>query len=300
MIKNTWTIFKKEFFSYFETAMGYIYLVVFLLVSVGLYITPFFTFPRADMRSFFSVLPIFLCVFMPAITMRQWAEERKANTLEMLLTFPMRPLELVLGKFFASLAFYCLALIGTGTIPLMLVSLGNPDLGTIFSAYLGAVLLGAFFLSLGLFISGLSKDQVVAFVVTLMLCFGLFLIGTDFFAAYFDSVLTGLGSFLSVVAGVTGHFEAFGRGVIELGDILFFLVWIVIFLVLNGLSLERRRRPGAQMIFNAAVIMSLVIGLLFNWLLADRSLGRFDLTENKIFTISEASKDILASLKAPV
>ena len=299
-MKNLLTIFKKELFSYFETAMGYIYLIVFLLISVGLYITPFFTFPRADMRYFFSILPIMLCVFVPAITMRIWAEERKSNTLEMLLTFPMRSYELVLGKFFASLAFYCLALIGTGTIPLMLVILGSPDLGAIFSAYLGALLLGSFFLSLGIFISGLTRDQIVSFVVSLLFCFGLFLIGTEVFSAYIDGVLPGLGGVLADILGVTKHFDSFGRGVIELGDVLFFCVWTVIFLLLNGMALETRQRRGAGTVFSGAVVMFLIIGLLLNGLITDRSLGRLDLTQGKIYTISEASADILAQLPAPV
>src|SRR5690606_27115488 len=106
---------------------GYIFMIVFLLISVGLYITSFFTFPVADMRSFFSNLPILLCVFIPAVTMRIWAEERKENTWEMLLTFPMKARELVLGKFLAVLAFFALTLAATVTVPIMLARLGNPD-----------------------------------------------------------------------------------------------------------------------------------------------------------------------------
>jgi ABC-type sugar transport system permease subunit len=103
-------------------------MMVFLVLSVGLYMTPFFTVLNADMRAFFTTLPIILCIFLPAVTMRLWAEERKQNTWEMLLTFPMRPRELVLGKFVACLVFFLLTLAGTLTIPLMLVWLGNPDL----------------------------------------------------------------------------------------------------------------------------------------------------------------------------
>ena len=124
-------------------------MIVFLLLSVGLFMTPFFTLLVADMRSFFNTLPLIMCIFLPAVTMRIWAEERKQNTWEMLLTFPMQSHELVLGKFFAGLVFFVIALAGTLTIPWMLAALGNPDFGTIAAAYLGAILLGRFLPGVG-------------------------------------------------------------------------------------------------------------------------------------------------------
>src|ERR687891_455811 len=120
-MRNLWTIFRRELAAYYSSAIGYIFMIVFHILSVGLFITPFFTFPDADMRPFFSTLPIILGIFLPAVTMRLWAEERKQNTWEMLLTFPMRPHELVLGKFFASLVCFLGALATTLIIPLMLV-----------------------------------------------------------------------------------------------------------------------------------------------------------------------------------
>src|SRR5919108_3962216 len=163
-MRNLWTILRRELAAYYESAIGYIFMIVFLILSVGLFITPFFTVLSADMRAFFTTLPIILCIFLPAVTMRLWAEERKQNTWEMLLTFPMRPHELVLGKFSASLMFFLSALAGTLTVPLMLAVLGTPDPGPIFGAYCGALLLGAFFLSFGLFISALCRDPIVSFV----------------------------------------------------------------------------------------------------------------------------------------
>ncbi len=202
-MRNLWTIFRRELAAYYHSAIGYIFLIVFLLLSVGLFITPFFTFLNADMRAFFVTLPIIMCIFLPAVTMRLWAEERKLNTWELLLTFPMRPHELVLGKFLASLVFFLSALVGTLTIPVMLFALGNPDPGPIIGAYLGTVLLGAFFLALGLFISGLCTDQIVAFVVSLLACFTVFLVGTGFISSYLDSAWPGLGTFLADVLGMT-------------------------------------------------------------------------------------------------
>lgn len=299
-MNNLLTIARRELRAYWESAIGTIFVIVFLLVSVGLFISPFFTYPRAEMRQFFGILPIILCVFIPAVTMRLWAEDRKENTWEMLLTFPMETWQLVGGKFLASLVFYAVALAGTATIPIMLAWLGDPDPGPIFCAYLGSLLLGGMFLAMGLFFSGLFKDQIVAFVITLLACFAVFLFGTEFFTTILDGVHPGLGTTLADLVGVTGHFNSFGRGVIELGDLLFFLAWIGVFLFLNGFYLEGRSRPGVRTVFGTAVVLSVAIGLVFNWVISGQSLARFDMTQDKIYTVSQATKSILSKLKVPV
>ncbi|MCP4643133.1 MAG: ABC transporter permease subunit [bacterium] len=299
-MKNMLTIFRRDLASYFKSPVGYIFMIVFLLISVGLYITSFFTFPMADMRGYFANLPILMCVFIPAVTMRVWAEERKENTWEMLLTFPMRGRELVLGKFFATVVFFALTLLATISVPIMLAWLGNPDNGTILSGYLGTLLLGAFFLSIGIFFSGLCKDQIVAFVVTLLACFAVFLLGTNFIAAFIDDAVPGLGSLLSQLVGMMDHYGSFTRGVIEVGDVLYFVAWTSLFLVLNSLYIEGRQRPGVRVTFSMAVVMCLAIGLAFNWLLTGTSIKRWDMTEDKIYTVSDASGRILAKLKSPV
>lgn len=299
-MKNILTIFRRDFTAYFTSPIGYIFMIVFLLISVGLYMTTFFAFPVADMRGFFSNLPVLLCVFIPAVTMRVWAEERKENTWEMLLTFPMRARELVLGKFLATLAFFALALAATCTVPIMLASLGNPDNGALFTGYLGTLFLGAFFLAIGIFFSALCKDQIVAFVVTLLACFAIFLVGTDFVAAQMDSWFDGLGTLLRDAVGLSEHYEAFLRGVIELTDILYFLVWIVLMLILNMMFIEGRSRAGMRVTFSAAVAICVGIGLAFNWLIAGQSIARADVTEDKIYTVSPATGRILTNLEAPV
>ena len=296
---NVLAIMRRDLGAYFTSPIGYIFMMVFVTMSVGLYITSFFAFPVADMRPYFDNLPIFLCVFIPAVTMRIWAEERKENTWEMLLTFPMQAWELVLGKFIAAALFFALTLFATITVPAMLFSLGNPDTGAIFSGYFGTFLLGAFFLALGIFFSGFFKDQIVAFVVTLLTCFLFLLVGTDFIASYIDDRVSGLGTLLSDVFGVFAHYDAFTRGVIDLADVVFFGVWTVIFLGLNVLYIDGRNRPGARSIFSMAVVLCLGIGLLFNWLMVGQSLARIDMTEDKIYTVSTASKNILETLDAP-
>lgn len=299
-MNNIKAIMRRDLGAYFTSPVGYIFMMVFVTISVGLYITSFFSFPMADMRPYFDNLPLLLCVFMPAVTMRVWAEERKENTWEMLLTFPMEARELVLGKFFAAFIFFALTLLSTVTVPAMLISLGKPDLGAIFGGYFGTLLLGAFFLSMGIFFSGFFKDQIVAFAVTLLTCFSFFLVGTSFIASYIDDRMPGLGSLLSDLLGLFGHYGPFTRGVIDLADVVYFLVWTAVFLVLNVMYIDGRNRPGARAIFTGSLVMSIAIGLLFNFLMAGTSLLRFDLTQDKIYTISQASKNILSELDTPV
>ena len=299
-MKNVLTILRRDLGTYFTSPIGYIFMIVFALLSVGLFMTPFFTFPQADMRPFFETLPVLLCIFIPAVTMRVWAEERKENTWEMLLTFPMKAWELVVGKFMACFVFFALTLAGTFTIPLMLARLGNPDFGAIFGGYFGTLLMGAFFLSFGVLISGFFKDQIIAFVVTLLGCTAIFALGTDFVSTYLDSACSGLGTLLSTIIGVTGHYDTFTRGVIELTDLLYFLVWTGLLLFLNTIYIEGRSRPNVRAIFSLATALSIGIGLGFNWLLIGESLMRVDTTQDKIYTISESSKKLLAELQHPV
>ncbi|HQE81505.1 MAG TPA: Gldg family protein [Candidatus Hydrogenedentes bacterium] len=299
-MKNIKTVVLRDLGAYFTSPVGYIFVIVFLAMSVGIFMTSFFTFPVADMRNFFANLPIILCVFIPAVTMRVWAEERKENTWELLLTFPMRARELVLGKFIATLVFYVITLAATFTVPLMLVVLGDPDRGVLFGGYMGATLLGAMFLAMGLFFSGFCKDQIVAFVVTLLACFAVFLVGTNFIAGYIDGFFPGLGSALSQMAGLIDHYNAFIRGVVEVADVLYFLGWTTLFLVLNALYIEGRSRPGIRLQFGTAIALCLGIGMALNWLTIDTSIYRFDLTEDQIYTVSPAAKRILSQVKRPV
>lgn len=294
------TIFRRETAAYFNSAIAYIFIIVFILLNGGLFMTQFFLYGRADMRPFFNALPFFLAIFLPAVTMRLWAEERRGNTLELLLTFPMNTADLVLGKFFASLIFYLTTLVGTLSIPVMLRFLGNPDMGAIFGAYAGSLLLGSFFLAVGIFVSGLCRDQIVAFILSMMICFSLHLIGTEFVASSIDGWIPGMGTLLRHFIGSARHFDSFAKGVIDGRDVFYFFTGTVIFLVLNGFWLEGRLRPKAKTIFATAVAVSAGIFFFGNWLFAGVPLGRFDLTEGQIYTVAPATKKILRELKAPV
>lgn len=299
-MRNVVAILRRDLGAYFTSPIGYIFIMVFVTMSVGLYVTSFFVFPIADMRPYFENLPLMLCIFIPAVTMRIWAEERKENTWEMLLTFPMRAWELTVGKFLAAMMFYVLTLAATFTVPMMLISLGSPDAGVIASGYFGTLLMGACFLALGILFSGFFKDQIVAFVITLMTCFLFFLLGTDFIASYIDGRVSGLGSLLSDVFGVFGHYQPFVRGIVDLADVLFFAIWAGLFLALNVIFIDGRNRPGARVMFLTIAAICLAIGMLFNYLMAGTSIKRFDVTEDKIHTISPSSKAILAETDSEI
>ena len=289
---------------YFDSPIAYVFILVFLVLSTSLFLflPPFFTFPRAEMTALFGWLVPVLCIFIPAITMRVWAEERKENTWEMLLTFPVNPVVLVLGKYLAAVAFYLLALASTWTIPVMLVSLGSPDPGPIVSGYLGGILLGSLFIALGVFISGLCKDQVIAFVMTFLVCTLVALLGWDTFATILDGSLANLelGTRLKNLVGMTGRYIPFTQGVIEIGYVLYFLLWIGLFLFLNGTYLEGRSRPHVRGIFAGIVGLCVLIGMAFAAVTSDMTLGRFDMTQDKIYTVQEATKEILRDLRVPV
>ena len=235
-------IFKREFRAYFYSPIAYVFSVIFILLNTGLYMFHFFFFGNADMRAFFSTLPLTLgLIFIPAISMRLWSEENKLGTIELLLTLPMKTESIVLGKFLASLVFYLTALAGTLTIPIVLLALGKPDFGPIAGGYFGAIMLGAFFLSIGIFISTFFSDQIVSLIITSLACGFLVLIGWGYVPMVVDGWIPGLGQFLYDYVGVTRHFNDIERGVIAIKSIVYFLSFTGLFLYLNAKALERRK-----------------------------------------------------------
>lgn len=299
-MKNVLTIFGRELRAYFNSAIAYIFIIVFLLITVGLFMTQFFIVSNADMRWLFSLLPVVLAIVLPAVTMRLWSEDRSRNTLELLLTFPVKTSELVAGKYLASLVFYCIALLATVPVPVMIGILGNPDPGSILGQYCGALFMGGFYLAIGLFVSGFCKDQIVAFIISMMACFTFFLVGAEFTVASIEGWVPGLGELLRSTFGMIGHYASFERGVIDTRDILYFIIGAAIFLVLNGLWLESRLRPKAATFFAVTSLVGLAIFAVGNYLISDTPIGRFDLTEGRIYTVSPETGSILRGLEAPV
>jgi len=240
-VNGTMTVFRREFAAYFNSPIAYIFIIAFLVLNGGLFMTSFFLGGTADLRSFFGTLPVFLIFFIPAVSMRLWAEDKRLGTFELLMTLPLRSADVMLGKYLAAFAFYIVALLGTLPMPLMVNVLGNPDGGAIWSGYLGAALLGALYLAIGMFTSGLMRDQISAVILGIMACFLVFIVGQDFVAAVIDGWLPGLGSFLQNYLGLAGHYDMLLRGVFALGDFVYFAGLTAVFLALNTLWLEGRK-----------------------------------------------------------
>jgi len=240
-MRNAMVIARREFAGYFNSPIAYIFIIVFLLLTGLLFMLNFFLVGQADMRGYFGSLPLLLTFFIPAISMRLWAEDQRQGTFELLMTLPMQPSEVMLGKYLSALGFFAVTLAGSLPIPIMLNALGNPDNGVIVSGYLGTLLMGALYLSVGIFTSGLMRDQISAFILGVMACLIMWLLGQTFVAAVFDGWVDGLGRMLQQYLGMTSHFEPMLRGVVAIGDLIYFLALTGLFLVLNALWLEGRK-----------------------------------------------------------
>jgi len=236
-MKNMTPILKRELGGYFNSPIAYIFITVFLGLSGWLFFKTFFIVGEASLRMFFGILPWVFLFFIPAITMRLWAEEKKSGTMELLMTFPVTDAEAVLGKYFASLLFLVMSLVLSFIIPIFVALLGDPDPGQIVGGYVGAVLMGGAFLAIGLFISSLTENQIVAFIVSVVFVFGLFILGEDFVLFGIPDWLVPVFSFI----GLGGHYDSISRGVIDSRDVIYYVSVIVFFLYLNVKSIEHRK-----------------------------------------------------------
>lgn len=222
--------------SYFNSPIAYIFIGVFLVVGNWLFFNSFFIISQASMRGYFDILPWIFLFLSPAVTMRLWSEEKKSGTIEFLLTLPITDWQAVLAKFFSSLAFLFLTLLLSLSLPITIAYLGNIDAGPIIGGYLGALFLGGAYLALGLFISGLTKNQIIAFVLALMACFAMFIVGADFVLAGAPAFAVPTMKFL----GLGSHFYNIGKGVIDTKDIIYYVSFIFLFLWLNAQMIRKR------------------------------------------------------------
>jgi ABC-2 type transport system permease protein len=236
-------VMRRELRSYFVTPLAYVFIVIFLLLAGALtfYLGDFYARGLADLQPFFAFHPWLYLFLVPALSMRLWAEERKAGTLELLLTLPITAGQAMLGKFLAAWIFVALALALTFPFWLTVNYLGNPDNGVILAGYLGSLLMAGAYLAVGCCVSTLTRSQVVAFILTAAVCFVLLQAGQPL-------VLDAVGGFLppSVVAAVADlsllhHFDAIARGVLDLRDIAYFVLSIAAWLTAGVLLLNLRR-----------------------------------------------------------
>jgi ABC-2 type transport system permease protein len=213
------SIARRDLQTFFASPIAYVVFGVFLLVGGYLFFGPVFLAGRASLRSYFTLAPVLFVVFIPALTMRLLAEERKTGTLELLLTFPVRDSEVVLGKFLAALGMVAAGLAWTLPYPITLAALADApfDWGAVAAGYLGLLLLASSFLGLGLWASAVSRNQIVGFILGLLVCFAFYFV--DKFSPLFPERLATLLQYLSV----DFHFDNIARGVIDTRDVLFYL-----------------------------------------------------------------------------
>ncbi len=235
MKRSTSSIMKKEFLSYFISPSGYIFVVIFLALTSWLYFRGFFIAQEASMRIFFGIMPWIFLIFIPAMTMRSFAEEQRSGTFEILTTLPLSSSSIVWQKFLSSLYLLFLTLLFTFSIPVTLAIIGSPDFGEIVSGYLGLILVGSSYIAIGIFSSSLTKNQVVAFILGVFISFALFIIGEDLVTI---SLPTFLGSILQY-SSLSYHFKSIMRGVIDSRDIIYYLSVDALFLYATYMRIKR-------------------------------------------------------------
>jgi ABC-2 type transport system permease protein len=227
-------IFKKEFKSYFISPVAYIVISIFLLVTGWFFFSAFFLYNQASLRGFFSLLPFTFAFVIPAITMRLISEELNVGSYETLLTLPVNASDVVAGKFLAATAFVGVMLCPTLFYAVSISFLGDLDWGPVIGGTLGALLLGAAFSAVGIFASSLSRNQIIAYIVGLAICFALTLIDKMLF--FLPSQALAFFQYM----GADTHFQNFAKGVVDSRDILYFLS--VCFIALYGTSLTLAER----------------------------------------------------------
>jgi ABC-2 type transport system permease protein len=242
-MRNVGIIMRRELASYFATPLAYVFIVIFLLLAnyLAFFLGSFYERGQSDLDSLFGFIPWLYLFLIPALSMKLWAEERNSGSIELLMTQPVTIWEAVLGKFFAAWIFTALALVLTFPLWITVNYLGRPDNGAILAAYLGSLLLGGGFLAVGSCMSALTRSQVIAFILAVVACFVLVVIGfpglIDLFRSWAPPALTDALVSLSFL----GHFDSIRKGVIDARDLLYFAMLISFFLLATAIALELRK-----------------------------------------------------------
>ncbi|MCZ6598392.1 MAG: ABC transporter permease [Planctomycetota bacterium] len=244
-MRRTLTIFKRELAGYFVTPVAYVFIVIFL-VLMGVFtfsrdLGNFYDNRQADLRAFFFWHPWLYLLLIPAISMRLWAEERKLGTIELLLTLPVTMTQAVIGKFAAAWAFAGIALLLTFPVWITVNYLGEPDNTAILAGYVGSFLTSGGYLAIGACVSSLTKNQVIAFILSTACCFGFLMAGyptvLDFFSGWLPATVTdAIGSFSFYT-----HYQSISKGLIDARDLVFYLTVIAFFLFANALILDVKK-----------------------------------------------------------
>jgi ABC-2 type transport system permease protein len=234
-LRNLLAIFRRELRSYFDSPVAYVVMVVFLAIIGWFFTSNLFVMNLSSMRVVFELVPLVYLFFIPAITMRLLAEEKKSGTLELLATRPVRDAEIVLGKFLAAWTLLAATLAPTLLYLATFLSIGSIDAGPVVTGYLGLLLMGGVYIGIGLFASSLTENQIIAFIIGFLFCLVLFLL--DKVLVYVPEGLASTVEFL----GIDTHFGNIARGVVDSRDIVYFFSLLGFSLTLATVSLERRK-----------------------------------------------------------
>lgn len=234
-MNNSITILKKELKSFFTSPVAYIIIVVFLIITGWFFTSNLFVGGVITMRAVFDIVPFILLFFIPAISMRTFSEEKKSGTIELLLTKPLSDFDIVFGKFLSTFILAAITLFPTLIYVISLKMLGPIDIGSIISAYIGLLLMSGIYIGIGLLASSLTENQVVAFIISFLIIFTLFMLNKIliFVPTYLVSILESISS--------EYHFSSISRGVIDTRDLIYYFSGITILLLLTKTSLESRK-----------------------------------------------------------
>jgi ABC-2 type transport system permease protein len=242
-LRNTWGILLREFGGYFGSPVAYVFIVIFLMLC-GFFtfsLSHFYEIGQADLRTFFEWHPWIFLFLVPAVAMRLWAEERRTGTMELILTLPVTLVQVIVGKFLAAWIFIGVALVLTFPMVLTVAYLGDPDMGAILCGYFGSFLMAGAYLSVGSMTSAMTRNQVISFILSVVICLFLVLAGwppvTDALTGWAPVWL------VNVVAGFSfmPHFASMERGVVDLRDLIYFGSVMFFMLFANGVILQNRR-----------------------------------------------------------
>ncbi len=228
------TIALKEFKDYFISPIAYIVISLFLIVSGWFFFSTFFIYGRADLRDFFALLPMTFSFFIPAVTMRLFAEEKNVGSYESLLTMPVSFSHIAIGKFLAASAFTAAMLLPTLSYPIFISSIGDVDPGPVLGGYLGAILLGGAYCSIGLFASALTRNQIIAFIIGCAMCFALTILDRMLF--FIPEKVVPIAQYL----GANAHFSNISKGVIDSRDLVYFASVIFIFIFSTDIAMKEK------------------------------------------------------------
>jgi ABC-2 type transport system permease protein len=234
-LKRACIIMKKELMSYYSTPIAYIVITVFLVVTGWFFFSTFFIYNQAELREFFKLLPIIFSFIIPAVTMRLFSEEKHTGSFEILMTLPVSLYDVVIGKLLAGIVFAASMLVPTLIYIVSIVIVGSPGIGPTIGGYFGAVLLGGAFSAIGILASSITKNQIIAFIIGMIICF--FLTFIDKFQFFLPTVMADFVDYLSA----DYHFKNFAKGVIDSRDIIYFLSVMAIGVLGTVQILEERR-----------------------------------------------------------